>query len=76
MFARRGRQKTQVTPDEEWRRLVLSITDPDGVPSEADEARFRAYLEDLEARPRRRGLRWMTSAADHADSRQLDRERS
>jgi hypothetical protein len=75
MFAKRSRTKTQAKRDEEWRLLVRSITEPDEVPSEADEARFQAYLGDLAARPRRRRLRWMTRAPDDVDSPRLDRER-
>jgi hypothetical protein len=74
MFAKRGRTKTQAKRDEEWRMLVRSITKPDGAPSEEDEARFRAYLDDLGARPRRRRLRWMGSAADDVDNLEVDRE--
>jgi hypothetical protein len=63
MFWKRNRTKTQAGRDEEWRLLVRSITEPGGAPSAGDEARFRAYLEELDARPRRRGLRWMNRAA-------------
>jgi hypothetical protein len=62
MFSKRRRMKTQAERDAEWRLLVRSITDPGGTPSADDEARFRAYLEELDARPRRRGLRWMSRA--------------
>src|SRR5438477_6542116 len=75
MFARRGGKRAQARRDEEWRRLVRSITDPDSDPSEAEEARFRAYLGDLGARPGRRRPRWMTSAAEVAEDLRLDRER-
>jgi hypothetical protein len=59
MFSKRRRMKAQARRDGEWRLLVRSITDPGGNPSADDEARFRAYLEEIDARPRRRGLRWM-----------------
>ena len=49
--------------DEEWRLLVRSITDPQGTASADVEARFRAYLDELDARPRRRLPRWMARAA-------------
>jgi hypothetical protein len=76
MFSKRRRMKTQAGRDEEWRLLVRSITDPGGTPSADDEARFRAYLEELDARPRRRGLRWMNRAAsDHPDGVPAERER-
>ncbi|HEV7584516.1 MAG TPA: hypothetical protein VGO14_01930 [Solirubrobacteraceae bacterium] len=58
--------KTHAGRDEEWRLLVRSITDPDGNPSADDEARFRAYLEELDARPRRRP-RWMSRSAASDD---------
>jgi hypothetical protein len=76
MFSKRRRTKTQAGRDDEWRLLVRSITDPDGTPSADDEARFRAYLEELDARPRRRGLRWMKRAtSDHLDGVPAERER-
>jgi len=67
--------KTQVRRDEEWRSLVRSITDPDAVPSEADEALLQSYLGETGARPRRRRLRWMARAPDDVDSSRLDPER-
>jgi hypothetical protein len=63
MFARRDRMKEQTRRDEEWRVLVRSITDPEGAPSDDVEARFRAYLDELAAGPRRRLPRWMARAA-------------
>jgi hypothetical protein len=75
MFVNRHGRKTQARRDEEWRLLVRSITDSDAPPSEADEARFRAYLGDVDSRPRRRRLRWMTRAPNDVDSLRLDRER-
>jgi hypothetical protein len=75
MFAKRGRKKTQATRDEEWRLLVRSITDPEGGPSADDEARFRAYLDELDdARPRRRRLRWMNRAASDPEGVPAERE--
>jgi hypothetical protein len=67
--------KTQAGRDEEWRLLVRSITEPGGTPSAVDEARFRAYLEELDARPQRRGLRWMNRASsDDRDGVPAERE--
>ena len=63
MFARRERMKEQTRRDEQWRLLVRSITDPDGAPSADVEARFRAYLDELDAGPRHRLPRWMARAA-------------
>jgi hypothetical protein len=74
MFWKRKRMKTQAGRDEEWRLLVRSITEPGGTPSAVDEARFRAYLEELDARPRR-GLRWMNRASsDDREGVQAERE--
>jgi hypothetical protein len=66
MFGKRGATKTQAKRDEEWRLLVRSITHPEGA-SEADEARFRAYLEQLGGPLRRRRLWWMTGRPDRVD---------
>ncbi|HEX4186690.1 MAG TPA: hypothetical protein VHY83_02215 [Solirubrobacteraceae bacterium] len=75
MFWRRKRTKTQAGRDEEWRLLVRSITEPGGTPSAVDEARFRAYLEELDARSQRRGLRWMNRASsDDRDGVPAERE--
>jgi hypothetical protein len=74
MFWKRKRMKTQAARDEEWRLLVRSITEPGGTPSAVDEARFRAYLEELDARPRR-ALRWMNRASsDDREGVQAERE--
>jgi hypothetical protein len=73
MFGKRGGMNTRAKRDAEWRLLVRSITNPDHVPSEADEAQFRAYLGELGAPRRgRRGPR-ITDVAD--DRPGLDRQR-
>jgi hypothetical protein len=76
MFAKRGATKTQARRDEEWRLLVRSVTDPDAVPSEAQEALFRAHLGEPGDRPRRPRLRWMSRAPQEVDSVSLDSKRS
>ncbi|MCW3028191.1 MAG: hypothetical protein JWN81_1402 [Solirubrobacterales bacterium] len=75
MFAKRGAAKTQARRDEEWRLLVRSVTDPGAVPSEAEEALFRAHLGEPGERPRRRRLRWMSRAPEEVDGVPLDSER-
>jgi hypothetical protein len=45
MLQRRKATSEQARRDAEWRSLVRAVTKPNGVVSDVDEARFRAYID-------------------------------